>query len=142
MGVVSPEASGSSRPELVHRQHSRYVPYTKSHNSSFSTFLFSYVDHRKQGACIGVNAALISIITKWLSDVKMGYCSDGWWLNQQFCCWEIDGEGCAAWRPWSTVGAARWIIYVIFAVSPLYPPTHPCQPYCLCVGRRLIGSGE
>ena len=22
----------------------------------------------------------------------MGYCSDGWWLNQNFCCWEIDAD--------------------------------------------------
>jgi hypothetical protein len=51
----------------------------------------------------------------------MGYCSDGWWLNQQFCCWEIEGDGfdvCESWHPWSTVTLARWIIYVTFAVGP------------------------
>jgi hypothetical protein len=73
------------------------------------------------GLCIGVNAAVISIVTEWLSDIKMGYCSDGWWLNQQFCCWEIEGEesdfGCDSWRPWSRVTLARWLIYVVFAVS-------------------------
>ena len=70
------------------------------------------------GVCIGVNAALISIVTEWLSDIKMGYCSDGWWLNQQFCCWEIEGDenACDSWHPWSDVGAARWFIYVLFAV--------------------------
>ncbi|KAH8119059.1 chloride channel [Phellopilus nigrolimitatus] len=69
------------------------------------------------GVCIGINAALISIITEWLSDVKMGYCSDGWWLNQQFCCWEIEGDenACDSWHPWSNVGLARWLIYVLFA---------------------------
>lgn len=49
----------------------------------------------------------------------MGYCSDGWWLNQQFCCWEIEGEetdACDSWHPWSTVTVARWLIYVLFAV--------------------------
>ena len=71
------------------------------------------------GMCIGVTAALISIITEWLSDIKMGYCSDGWWLNQQFCCWEIEGdeEACDSWHPWSTVSLGRWFIYVMFAVS-------------------------
>ncbi|KLO20320.1 Cl-channel protein [Schizopora paradoxa] len=68
------------------------------------------------GICIGVNAAIISIVTEWLSDIKMGYCSDGWWLNQQFCCWEIDEDAvCESWHFWSTVNFARWIIYVIFA---------------------------
>jgi len=71
------------------------------------------------GAGIGINAAVISIITEWLSDIKMGYCSDGWWLNQQFCCWELDGDeesGCDSWHLWSTVTVARWFIYVLFAV--------------------------
>ncbi|EGO25898.1 hypothetical protein SERLADRAFT_355881 [Serpula lacrymans var. lacrymans S7.9] len=70
------------------------------------------------GVGIGVNAALISIITEWLSDIKMGYCSDGWWLNQQFCCWEIESnemDVCPSWHPWSTVTPARWLIYVVFA---------------------------
>jgi len=66
-----------------------------------------------------VNAALISIITEWLSDIKMGYCTDGWWLNQQFCCWEVesDEEFCPSWHLWSTAPPARWLIYVVFAVS-------------------------
>ncbi|KAA1471841.1 voltage-gated chloride channel [Dentipellis sp. KUC8613] len=70
------------------------------------------------GACIGVNAAIISIVTEWLSDIKMGYCSDGWWINQQFCCWEVEdteGDACDSWHPWSTFVVARWFIYVCFA---------------------------
>lgn len=72
------------------------------------------------GICIGVNAALISIITEWLSDIKLGYCSDGWWLNQQFCCWEIESDedvACSSWHPWSKFTMARWTIYIFFAVS-------------------------
>ncbi|QRV79660.1 ClC voltage-gated chloride channel protein [Ceratobasidium sp. AG-Ba] len=71
------------------------------------------------GLCIGINAALISIVTEWLSDLKMGYCVDGWWLNQQFCCWEIDGEeesACAAWRTWSAYAPGRYLIYVLLAM--------------------------
>ncbi|KIJ60010.1 hypothetical protein HYDPIDRAFT_99474, partial [Hydnomerulius pinastri MD-312] len=69
------------------------------------------------GIFIGVNAALISIVTEWLSDIKMGYCADGWWLNQQFCCWEVesDEEFCPSWHPWSAVTPARWLVYVLFA---------------------------
>ena len=33
--------------------------------------------------------AVISIATEWASDLKQGYCSAGWWLNQKFCCWEV-----------------------------------------------------
>ncbi|KAI0001275.1 voltage-gated chloride channel [Russula compacta] len=83
--------------------------------ASQSWFVVSIV-----GAGIGINAAVISIITEWLSDIKMGYCSDGWWLNQQFCCWELDGDddsGCDSWHLWSTVSIARWFIYMLFAAS-------------------------
>jgi chloride channel 3/4/5 len=69
------------------------------------------------GIFIGMNAAIISIITEWLSDIKMGYCTDGWWLNSQFCCWEVesDDEFCPSWHLWSTATPARWLIYIIFA---------------------------
>lgn len=73
------------------------------------------------GVCIGVNAAIISIMSEWFSDLKMGYCSDAWWLNQAFCCWEMEGEeidGCDSWHSWSSVTLARWFIFVLFAVSP------------------------
>ena len=79
------------------------------------TFAFYFIT----GVCIGANAAVISIITQWLSDIKMGFCFDAWWLNQQFCCWEIEGEevdGCDSWHSWSHVTLARWIIFVTFAV--------------------------
>ena len=48
----------------------------------------------------------------------MGYCYDGWWLNQQFCCWEIDtdGDACDSWHQWSDFTPVRWVVYVIFAV--------------------------
>lgn len=75
---------------------------------------------RRIGALIGVNAALISITTEWLSDIKMGYCRDSWWLNQGFCCWENESDeevGCNAWIPWSSFTVVQWIAYVLFAVS-------------------------
>ncbi|KAH9978994.1 voltage-gated chloride channel [Lactifluus volemus] len=81
--------------------------------ASQSWFVVSIV-----GAGIGINAAIISIITEWLSDIKIGYCSDGWWLNQQFCCWELDDDedsACDSWHFWSDVSIARWFIYVLFA---------------------------
>ncbi|KAG8929206.1 glycerol ethanol, ferric requiring protein [Tulasnella sp. 417] len=79
------------------------------------------------GICIGLNAALIAILTEWLSDLKMGYCSDGWWLNQEFCCWEIetDGEGaCAAWNPWTKYTAGMWFIYTTLASLFAYIAAH------------------
>jgi chloride channel 3/4/5 len=39
------------------------------------------------GAAIGLNAAILNIITEWLSDVKLGYCKTAFYLNESFCCW-------------------------------------------------------
>ncbi|EPQ30162.1 uncharacterized protein PFL1_02278 [Pseudozyma flocculosa PF-1] len=41
------------------------------------------------GIIIGLNMGMISLATEWASDLKQGYCSSGWWLNQKFCCWEM-----------------------------------------------------
>lgn len=45
------------------------------------------------GAAIGLMSALITIVTDWLSDIKIGYCSTAWWLNQKFCCWQMEEPG-------------------------------------------------
>ncbi|KAJ2021883.1 glycerol ethanol, ferric requiring protein [Coemansia sp. S610] len=75
------------------------------------------------GILIGVNTALISIVTEWLSDSKQGVCSTGWWLNQKFCCWEEATESCAAWKTWDHVlvngssGFVRWLAFVALGTA-------------------------
>lgn len=69
------------------------------------------------GAAIGLQAALSSILTTWLSDLKLGYCSQGWYLNHKFCCWEIEDELCEDWKTWTSFAAIQWGVYVGFAVS-------------------------
>jgi chloride channel 3/4/5 len=96
------------------------------------------------GAAIGLNAAFLSIITEWLADIKTGYCSSKFYLNEDFCCWgEENGskwdcvrlaryvEGgdrrayniseCEAWRRWTGFEPFNYIIYIIFAVRPPQP---------------------
>ncbi|GAA5894043.1 hypothetical protein JCM6882_007969 [Rhodosporidiobolus microsporus] len=68
------------------------------------------------GACIGLNAAVMSILTAWLADLKMGYCSSGqWWLNRKLCCWEIEEEMCEDWQEWTEWWGVQWVFYVGFA---------------------------
>ena len=46
------------------------------------------------GAAIGLNAAFLNIVTEWLSDIKLGYCTTAFYLNENFCCWgEDNGMG-------------------------------------------------
>lgn len=39
------------------------------------------------GAAIGLNAGFLNIVTEWLSDIKRGYCTTAFYLNENFCCW-------------------------------------------------------
>lgn len=39
------------------------------------------------GAIIGLNAGFLNIVTEWLSDIKRGYCTTAFYLNENFCCW-------------------------------------------------------
>jgi chloride channel 3/4/5 len=43
------------------------------------------------GAAIGLISAVLNIITEWLSDIKLGYCTTAFYLNEQFCCWGAEG---------------------------------------------------
>ncbi|CAA7261789.1 unnamed protein product [Cyclocybe aegerita] len=112
-----------------------WIQLRKAMDAGQSWFVLSLV-----GVCIGLNAAFVSIISEWLSDIKMGYCSDGWWLNQQFCCWEIEGEevdGCDSWHTWSHVTLARWIIFVMFAAAFSFISSHLVKSFA----KYAAGSG-
>lgn len=39
------------------------------------------------GLAIGLNSAVLNIITEWLSDIKLGHCTTAFYLNENFCCW-------------------------------------------------------
>ncbi|KAG4027683.1 hypothetical protein MFRU_028g01050 [Monilinia fructicola] len=66
------------------------------------------------GAAIGLNAAFLNIITEWLSDIKLGYCKTGFYLNESFCCWGED-SGCDDWHRWSSFWPVNYVIYTLFA---------------------------
>ncbi|EXK35293.1 chloride channel, other eukaryote [Fusarium oxysporum f. sp. lycopersici 4287] len=66
------------------------------------------------GIAIGLNAALLNIITEWLSDVKMGYCETGFYLNENFCCWGEE-NGCDQWHRWTGFEPLNYFIYFVFA---------------------------
>ena len=66
------------------------------------------------GIVIGLNAAFLNIATEWLSDIKLGYCSTGFYLNESFCCWGAEG-GCDEWKVWSSWWPLNHIVYMIFA---------------------------
>ncbi|KAF2838655.1 CLC voltage-gated chloride channel [Patellaria atrata CBS 101060] len=67
------------------------------------------------GAVIGLIAAGLNIITEWLSDIKLGYCTTAFYLNENFCCWGAE-SGCPEWRRWSSWGLVNYILYILFSI--------------------------
>ncbi|KAL2173808.1 voltage-gated chloride channel-like protein [Thermothelomyces heterothallicus CBS 202.75] len=66
------------------------------------------------GAAIGLNAAFLNIITEWLADIKLGYCTTKFYLNEDFCCWGEE-NGCADWHRWAGFEPINYLMYIVFA---------------------------
>ncbi|GAA5982172.1 hypothetical protein JCM11641_000610 [Rhodosporidiobolus odoratus] len=110
---------------LLERARRRYEAATKTRTlgSTFKAGFWRLVEAAQSwivvglvGAIIGFNAALMSILTAWLADLKLGYCASGqWWLNRKFCCWEIEEGMCEDWHSWTEWAGVQWVFYVGFA---------------------------
>ena len=66
------------------------------------------------GAAIGLNAAFLNIVTEWLSDMKLGYCSTAFYLNEDFCCWGADT--CDEWHTWTSLWPVNYLLYLFFSI--------------------------
>ena len=66
------------------------------------------------GAAIGLNAGFLNIVTEWLSDVKLGYCSTAFYLNEDFCCWGEDT--CDDWHRWTSLAPINYLLYFFFSI--------------------------
>lgn len=66
------------------------------------------------GAAIGMIASFLNIITEWLSDIKLGYCTTAFYLNESFCCWGED-NGCDDWHRWTNFEPVNYVLYIMFA---------------------------
>ncbi|KAJ5489156.1 chloride channel protein [Penicillium diatomitis] len=67
------------------------------------------------GMAIGLNSAVLNIITEWLSDIKLGHCTTAFYLNESFCCWGAEG-GCSDWKHWTSFWLINYVVYFFFAV--------------------------
>ncbi|XP_053129770.1 H(+)/Cl(-) exchange transporter 5 isoform X2 [Hemicordylus capensis] len=83
------------------------------------------------GLWAGALAGLIDISTHWMTDLKEGVCSEGFWFNREHCCWKSDvtfedRNNCSEWKTWAHLltvegeGAFAYILnyfmYVLWAL--------------------------
>lgn len=76
---------------------------------------------------VALASAFTDIVSRWLADVKFGYCADAFYLPKDFCCSGIDpNDKCSAWTTWeqsfnidsNRVGSyvIAYFFYVLFAI--------------------------
>lgn len=65
------------------------------------------------GMAIGLNSAFLNIVTEWLSDIKLGYCTTAFYLNESFCCWGADT--CPEFQRWTGFWPLNYFLYIVFA---------------------------
>jgi chloride channel 3/4/5 len=83
-----------------------------------------------KGIAIGLNAAFLNIATEWLSDIKLGYCTTAFYLNENFCCSGAESGmcsrkleaslmpvGCPEFKQWTGFLPFNYVLYIVFAVS-------------------------
>jgi chloride channel 3/4/5 len=81
------------------------------------------------GLSTGFLAALVDIVVHWMSDLKLGYCKRGFWLDYAFCCHagELSDpikKHCSDWQLWDEAISsslsnfdAGYLFYVIIGVA-------------------------
>ena len=78
------------------------------------------------GLSAGMCAGIIDIGATWMTDLKLGFCPDNLWFNQESCCWSdstsFEGTGCSQWKSWSNLltdsesGPSAYIVNYIFYI--------------------------
>ncbi|KDN49631.1 hypothetical protein RSAG8_01696, partial [Rhizoctonia solani AG-8 WAC10335] len=79
------------------------------------------------GISVGFIGAWLDVLVAWLSDIRTGRCSYGFFYNENSCCSGLDaGEECNEWNTWSEYYGIRSIavtsllqslIYVVLAMA-------------------------
>jgi chloride channel 3/4/5 len=78
------------------------------------------------GCITGLVATFIVVSSEWLSDLRDGYCTEGFYLNRKFCC--LMEDSCSEWVSWGSSSALftgiHFLCYVgwslLFAVTSAY----------------------
>ncbi|KAF2228103.1 chloride channel [Elsinoe ampelina] len=117
------DAAQEQQRRRARRRHDGSVYTDEGENVSWRTRIYEAYDAGQAwivisliGAAIGLNAAILNIVTEWMSDIKLGYCTTAFYLNESFCCWGSE-EGCDEWVSWSRFTPVNYLLYIAFATT-------------------------
>lgn len=89
------------------------------------------------GITIGLIAGMLNILAAWLGSLKDGYCSNGFYLNRDFCCMGEKEDSCSNWHPWSEFFLLKYIYFIIFSTLFGCTAAFLCKRYA----KTAAGSG-
>nr|XP_002127837.1 H(+)/Cl(-) exchange transporter 4-like [Ciona intestinalis] len=115
--------------QIIYRKKESFFRTLKGLHDAWSGWLVVLLVGLAAGTCAGI----IDIVTKWLTDIKLGTCTGKFWLNKESCCWNSEtisasGENCTEWKTWAaifgvdhgsstTIYAVNYMLYIVLALS-------------------------
>lgn len=101
----------SDAEKLNHRRLAR--PQQSWRWNHIKNAALSWVTLAWSGVLIGAIAVVITLSTSWLADLREGYCSSSWYLNESICCLG-ETDTCTSWKEYPKYIA--YPIYILFSV--------------------------
>lgn len=69
------------------------------------------------GICIGTTAAVLNVMTEYLSNIRTGYCTTALYLNRNFCTWgELDEHQATTWVEYSRFGVLNYAMFITISL--------------------------
>jgi chloride channel 3/4/5 len=109
------------------KDHNRHINFIKTPHSFQINLLYSaqsWILTLLTGIAIGLIGGWIDLTSAWLTDTKLGYCRNQWYISKKVCCKHMaDKYGyCNDWIDWSyallwirNLSVINWIIYVVLS---------------------------
>ena len=98
--IIHDLVNANTRSRVLEREHQREMIGKSAQFTYVSRVYFVLII---MGIGAGLIAAGLDLCVEWLSDVKFGICTRGWFLTREMCC-KLDEEGAnCPYREWSTI---------------------------------------
>lgn len=110
-------------------QKAKSISVNRSWRPKLYSFTQNWILLAVMGVMIGGIASCLNIITGWLATIKVGHCSNNFYLNRTFCCWGQSEESCSNWVSWTGWGIFNYLIYIMISVLLSFTATTLVKMY-------------
>lgn len=107
--------------ELINHKNAQKETIHTSLKIKLFSFIRNWLVLSLMGIIIGLIAGSLNVITAWLASVRFGYCSQGFYLNESFCCYQ-QGH-CDSWHTWWPYETLNYFQYILISMFLAYLTT-------------------